>query len=1287
MSLTPGSPPPSARPAVTPNDAVRWPLRADFLTDSTRCPSCFAPLSAASFRNAPGITGPVCTQCGLDLSGAEATEVFETGKTIVAAESRRQQLMGQMRAQQAERAAHAQAAWAAPQVPVPQAPSVPIPQPPGMSHPLPQAAPLSAWYPQATGTPPPVIGSVPPDPGRPRRSGIQILMLTVGVILVSIMATFFVLLAYLIASLEVRSVLTAVASLAVFGASWLLYRRTLLGTAEGVAVLAIVLLVLDVWIIRANDLFGSGNIDGWLYTGIATGVLAILLAIAFRGLPLRSISLSSVVLAPFAVLAVTVGILTDTEGSVPAWGALSAVGIVSLAWKRLPFGALERQLFRAFGFVATALAIVPASFTFIGWDVGPVIGLTLVACIWFAHLVVSPFTLSRSREASAEPTSEPLTRETHSTAMQVLAAVGLGLAVATMAPALWLRIPDLTDALWMPAVIALTGAILLALIARVPAVSDRATLLMVATTIPIAVAALAIIPAVVIALSGFDGALRVQPFDLTIIDEITGPAIRTRWTAALALLGFSVLTLLLLAALDRARRFGWVPLIAVSLGLIAASFAIATPALTALGFLSLAISGLLCAGARRLHRPYRILGAATSALSTLALFLVGMTNTVTFPFTALAVLALLISFREIVDRSTRPRFALWTTPFIVAALVASLLLSVRLVPEWVQTVTGGTAAQAGPVLLVALCALAILCAVPLTTFVTRRSEAAVTASVAVVPVLIGVTELATRVPVDAGPFLTVCALTAGVAILWQFPRTVATWPERFVGAAAAPVLAVVAAGVGWDQLGQPGTTVVASALTVILAAVGLVLFRAEHPAPHAPEAAAQRIVHPAKIARLAWDASIALTIVPISVQAARATELGWAALLLLAVTVILIASGEGGPIQGRTARHHVAWAGLPLAVAALWVALTRNDVTVIELYTLPVAGLLLAVLAVVLVRRHPVTTGSGRSALLSAALAVAVIPSAVASSAEEPLRGGLVVSAAAVLLVIAPFLPSVVRGTRLDAVVYVAGAGAALTTVVVLMARGTPDGWHNEGVAAALLVAGLLWLFRAKDPRALGTAAVALSSVVVAVPLAVALLVDNIALWRLTIAVVFCLVLYVVGSSQRLRSSLIRWTALGSALLLAVAGVTSGVADPFEWVTVPLAAGLLTAGALRLAADPIARSWPHLGVGVLLLLVPSLLADFTGTELWRVVALGLVSLAVFGAGLALKLSAPAVTGAAVIIVHALAQLWPWISDLYGVVPWWLWAGIGGVILIVLAATYEKRIRDLRAVARSISSLR
>jgi hypothetical protein len=87
------------------------------------------------------------------------------------------------------------------------------------------------------------------------------------------------------------------------------------------------------------------------------------------------------------------------------------------------------------------------------------------------------------------------------------------------------------------------------------------------------------------------------------------------------------------------------------------------------------------------------------------------------------------------------------------------------------------------------------------------------------------------------------------------------------------------------------------------------------------------------------------------------------------------------------------------------------------------------------------------------------------------------------------------------------------------------------------------------------------------------------------------------------------------------------------------------------------------------------------------VGLGVLAIAVLVLGTVRRLQAPFLIGAAVLLAHALAQLWPWISLAYGVVPWWLWLGIGGVLLIVLAARYEQRIQNLKSVALKISTLR
>ena len=67
----------------------------------------------------------------------------------------------------------------------------------------------------------------------PRRSGVQVLLLTLGVVLISVTAVVFLFVAYLVASLEVRSVIIAAASVLVLGLAWLLRARRLPGHRRG----------------------------------------------------------------------------------------------------------------------------------------------------------------------------------------------------------------------------------------------------------------------------------------------------------------------------------------------------------------------------------------------------------------------------------------------------------------------------------------------------------------------------------------------------------------------------------------------------------------------------------------------------------------------------------------------------------------------------------------------------------------------------------------------------------------------------------------------------------------------------------------------------------------------------------------------------------------------------------------------------------------------------------------------------------------------------------------------
>ncbi|WP_448811998.1 SCO7613 C-terminal domain-containing membrane protein [Agromyces bauzanensis] len=185
-------------------------------------------------------------------------------------------------------------------------------------------------------------------------------------------------------------------------------------------------------------------------------------------------------------------------------------------------------------------------------------------------------------------------------------------------------------------------------------------------------------------------------------------------------------------------------------------------------------------------------------------------------------------------------------------------------------------------------------------------------------------------------------------------------------------------------------------------------------------------------------------------------------------------------------------------------------------------------------------------------------------------------------------------------------------------------------------------------------------------------------------------VAHIAGAALRMRpiaGPVFEWSTLGVLVLGGITVLVSGAVDPFDVVTVSVGAALVGAGAFRMLRSPALGSWPALGPGLAVLLIPPLIADFTDPVLWRLIALGVVAAAAVVVGAARRLQAPLLLGGAVLLVHAVDQLWPWITWLYEAVWWWLWLGIAGVILVVLAATYERQLRLARRVAHSIAELR
>ena len=153
---------------------------------------------------------------------------------------------------------------------------------------------------------------------------------------------------------------------------------------------------------------------------------------------------------------------------------------------------------------------------------------------------------------------------------------------------------------------------------------------------------------------------------------------------------------------------------------------------------------------------------------------------------------------------------------------------------------------------------------------------------------------------------------------------------------------------------------------------------------------------------------------------------------------------------------------------------------------------------------------------------------------------------------------------------------------------------------------------------------------------------------------------------------------LGWWLLLGNRGVTL-----IEAYTLPLAAVALLAGWAALRSRPELGSWVAYGPALAAAFLPSLAAIITTTgDPWRRLALGTGALAVVIAGSIAHRRAPVVVGGTTLILVALHEL----VLLWQRLPNWIPLLAGGVILVVLAITYERRLRDLSRLRASISRM-
>lgn len=1066
------------------HDAPRWPSTPYALADTTRCPACFSAIGATETGAAP----TTCTACGLSLVDGRLASVLRAGQDMLSLELHRRALIGAVRHDQrtAERAERA----AAEAVTVTPAPTTPAPVAPPPVAPPPVAPPAVAAPPSPPQTPPPA-----PRRERPRIS-VPVLLLTIGVVLVGIAAIFFLTLAWFVASIAVRALIIDVITLATIVTASLLRRRGLVATAEAVAVVGIVLVALDAWAVRANDLFGAAGVDPVLYAGIATLGVGILFRAWARASTLRAPDIASILALPTGVALIAAGLSDLPTGPATVVAFLAAsVGCLAFAlpapWSsaREESGA-ERTALALIGVtalvVAAATEFVAGDTAFVLWAVP----LTVVAAgAWWRILTLRG---DRIRGGIAGP----LGAVAVCTGVAAAAAIGRQLALRDPSPWLW----------------ALLGPLVAVAVAvAVDRVRARAHLPVAALVTAGAIAALSLLVAIVAWLA------RVGPATADWVAWRT-PAVRPApdadaWVPLIA----AVLLNLTLAASTTLRRRelrGILPATATVL-FIAGAAVTGIPLVMVAGGALTAAGGVLLA--RRDGSP--VSWGAPVGVGAAAMYVAGAAHPALWTGAAALVIVLPLAL----SRAIRARGAAQAAFAVVSVLLAAL--SAVVAPQAIATVLSGRGGDAGGTLLAAIALLGWVAAITLAiclALAARRPSSVEAATVrsltltglllatlSVLPLLLAAVPLLSPAAFSTGAgaggafasgavsvaigepaaglarAIVLCAalalLALGLPDRRREPQTAdgvesVARPDGiriFAAALLGPALATAVNALGQLAGGTDATPIVAvGALALLCGAAALAEYRTSPSGRRAASAvrtgadsgAAFATLLTATQARadLAW---LVLLLIAVGIGATSITR-GWAAPRSDALPGVPTTRSAGASLLAAP-RRVLVWPAFAVATAALWTALTDAArsalaggaaVPALEAYTVPPAvGLVVLALVLTWLRRHAEATVAGALAgvvgLGAAALGIVpgeVMPTASARTVVALLIGAVVCAAL-------PWTPARrVPGVSLAATTTGLAAALLATLTLTLTASNASTSpavasWTAVPVAAALL--------------------------------------------------------------------------------------------------------------------------------------------------------------------------------------------------------------------------------------------
>jgi hypothetical protein len=208
------------------------------------------------------------------------------------------------------------------------------------------------------------------------------------------------------------------------------------------------------------------------------------------------------------------------------------------------------------------------------------------------------------------------------------------------------------------------------------------------------------------------------------------------------------------------------------------------------------------------------------------------------------------------------------------------------------------------------------------------------------------------------------------------------------------------------------------------------------------------------------------------------------------------------------------------------------------------------------------------------------------------------------------------------------------------------------------------------------------------------------ALYVLGFALLALMLITVVRSRTRAITLPPVWFTFVMAWCVMVASWSTRELFRVEAYSLPLGLALLAAGVIAMRQETIAvtagptswpvgfrGSWRLLAPGIIVTLLPSILATGTDPQTWRAILVLALALASILIGSLRRLGAPFIIGLIVLPIENVVVFAVQLGRSIGATPWWITLATAGAVLLVIAVTSERRSTGQKGVAARLRDLR